>query len=220
MGDKRLGGFWRRLVAYCIDKTILYTLALIPFLIGMIASGFGGGMIERIALRGELPRWMGLLMVAYIFTTIIAGMIYFTWFHGTIGQTPGKMILGLRLLQVSGEKVTPGVAFLRGVGYIISRLPFWLGFLWIAVDGRKQGWHDKIAATIVVRTGDEPEPGTDIPQAGDSAPAVQPCPYIEKKSPGAAGEMDRGTEDAKPERGPAPREDETPPAADANSGIL
>jgi hypothetical protein len=89
-------------------------------------------------------------------------MIYFTWFHGSVGQTPGKMMLGLRVFQASGVKMTFGVAFLRWVGSLISGLFLWLGYLWIAVDGRKQGWHDKIAATLVARVGYEPVPGSSL----------------------------------------------------------
>ena len=46
--------------------------------------------------------------------------------------------------------MTLGIAFLRWVGAIVSGLVFMLGFVWIAFDGRKQGWHDKIAATLVI----------------------------------------------------------------------
>jgi uncharacterized RDD family membrane protein YckC len=39
----------------------------------------------------------------------------------------------------------------RYVGYIISTIPLCLGFLWVGFDSKKQGWHDKIAGTVVVR---------------------------------------------------------------------
>jgi uncharacterized RDD family membrane protein YckC len=157
MTDKRFGGFWRRLFAYCIDKIILYLISLILLLIGILALGLGGVSIERIAMTGVFPRGMGLFMIIYILTAIITGMVYFIWFHGTSGRTPGKMLFGLCVIQVSGEKMTLGVAFLRWVGYLVSGLFFWLGFLWIAFDGRKQSWHDKIAATLVIHMGMEAE---------------------------------------------------------------
>jgi uncharacterized RDD family membrane protein YckC len=77
-------------------------------------------------------------------------MVYFTWFHGSNGQTPGKILLRLRVVQATGEPMTFGIAFLRWVGYVISKLAVYLGFIWIAFDRRKQGWHDKIAQTVVV----------------------------------------------------------------------
>jgi uncharacterized RDD family membrane protein YckC len=64
------------------------------------------------------------------------------------------MIFGLKVVQTrgeKGEKMTPGIAFLRWVGYLVSSLFLYLGFIWIAFDGKKQGWHDKIAGTIVVQ---------------------------------------------------------------------
>ncbi len=160
-----------RLLAYLIDKFILYLVSLILFLIGLIALGLGGVSFGSIVMTGDLPRGMGLFMAVYVVTTLLTGMIYFIWFHGTVGQTPGKMLFGLRVIQISGEKMTLGVAFLRWVGSLVSGLVFFLGFLWIAFDGRKQGWHDKIAATLVIRVGNEPD-------AGDARPELPSQPFI------------------------------------------
>jgi uncharacterized RDD family membrane protein YckC len=76
-------------------------------------------------------------------------MAYFTWFHGTTGQTPGKRLLGLRVVQESGGSIGFG-RLPPWVGYIISALPMLMGFLWAGADRRKQGWHDKIAGTVVI----------------------------------------------------------------------
>ncbi|PIP08224.1 MAG: hypothetical protein COX51_04865, partial [Syntrophobacteraceae bacterium CG23_combo_of_CG06-09_8_20_14_all_50_8] len=46
--------------------------------------------------------------------------------------------------------MTYGIAFLRWIGYFISALPLYIGFLWVAFDGKKQGWHDKLAGTVVI----------------------------------------------------------------------
>lgn len=159
MGDKRFGGFWRRGLAYVIDNIILYCISLILFFTGLLALKLGGVSFGGIAMTGDLPLGTGLFSTVYMGTTVLTGMIYFIWFHGTAGQTPGKMLLGLRVIQTSGEKMTYGVAFLRWVGYLVSGPVFLLGFIWIAFDGRKQGWHDKIAATLVIRLGNRIDPG-------------------------------------------------------------
>jgi len=151
MADKRFGGFWRRFLACAIDKIILYFVALILLLIGLLALKLGGVSFGNIVMTGEIPRGTDLFVIVYIATTYLTGIIYFIWFHGTVGQTPGKMLFGLRVIRISGEKMTLGVAFLRLVGCLVSGLVFFLGFIWIAFDGRKQGWHDKIAATLVIR---------------------------------------------------------------------
>jgi uncharacterized RDD family membrane protein YckC len=194
MTNGRFGGFWRRLLAYGIDKLILALFSLLLFLLGLVALGLGGGLsLARGAAAEGLPNGLdpwaivsALLTVfsghapltglhgtafalLYALTTTLAGMAYFTWFHGAVGQTPGKMLLGLRVIRTSGEPLGFGIAFLRWVGTLVSALPFWLGFLWIALDGKKQGWHDKIAATLVVRAGRQPDTG---PAVGEEKPAV------------------------------------------------
>jgi uncharacterized RDD family membrane protein YckC len=152
MTGRRYGGFWRRSFAFLIDKVILYFVSMLLFLIGLLALGLRGEMFCRIPASPEdMTHGMGAFALLYLAAALLAGTAYFTWFHWIGGRTPGKMLLGLRVIQVSGDPMTPGVAFLRWVGYLISGPLFCLGFLWIAFDGRKQGWHDKIAATLVIR---------------------------------------------------------------------
>lgn len=147
MTEIHFGGFWRRAAAYGIDKTILQIIYIILFVAGWLIQGadqpnWQMDLYESIAESGVI--WI------YYLIALFLDMIYFTWFHGSIGQTPGKMMLGLRVVQATGEPVTFGLAFLRWVGYIISKLVVYLGFFWIAFDRQKQGWHDKIAGTVVV----------------------------------------------------------------------
>jgi uncharacterized RDD family membrane protein YckC len=185
MTERLYGGFWRRLVAYAIDKLILYFISLFLFLIALLSLGLGGGVsLHRIVATGDLPRGMGLYFVVYAAAMFITDMIYFIWFHGSVGQTPGKMLLELRVIQTSGEKMTFGVAFLRWVGTLVSSLFLSLGYLWIAIDGKKQGWHDKIAATLVIRTVSElmpasPSPSAPLPETaimGQTPAAGAPAP--------------------------------------------
>lgn len=173
MTDKRFGGFWRRLLACVIDKTILCAISLILLLIGLLALKLGGLSFGSIVMTGELPPGAGLFATLYLLTTFVTGMIYSIWFHGTVGQTPGKMLFGLRVIRITGQRMTFGIAFLRWVGYLVSGLVFLLGFLWIGVDERKQGWHDKIAATLVIRTGNRSCAGAD-PDANPASAADPP----------------------------------------------
>jgi uncharacterized RDD family membrane protein YckC len=159
MMGRRYGGFWRRLFAFLIDEVILYFVTLILFLIGLLALRLKGNMTDRVlSSLGDPAHGIGVFALLYIAASLLAGMIYFTGFHGIAGRTPGKMLLGLRVIQTSGDPITPGIAFLRWVGYLISGPLFGLGFLWVAFDGRKQGWHDKIAATLVIRWRGDSDP--------------------------------------------------------------
>jgi uncharacterized RDD family membrane protein YckC len=150
MTEERFGGFWRRAVAYGIDKAILQASYVLIFIVGllirMIYQPDWHGM--EMDLSDNFPD-VGVIWIYYLMALFL-DMVYFTWFHGSVGQTPGKMLLGLRVVQVTGESMTFGHAFLRWTGYLISKIAVYLGFLWIAFDRRKQGWHDKIAGTVVV----------------------------------------------------------------------
>jgi len=60
------------------------------------------------------------------------------------------MVFGLKVIRETGEPLTFGTAFLRWIGYFVSSLPLNLGFIWIAFDRKKQGFHDKLAGTVVI----------------------------------------------------------------------
>ena len=133
------GGFWRRFAAFSIDTIILNIFTAILSLTGNLFIPLNDSFICAV-------------VIPYYALAVLLNAAYFIYFHGTTGQTPGKQLLGLRVVQAGGEPMTPGIAFLRWVGYLISKIPFFLGFLWAAFDRKKQGWHDKIAGTVVIRT--------------------------------------------------------------------
>jgi len=84
----------------------------------------------------------------------LLGLAYFLYFwsaHGS-GQTPGMRALRLRVIRTDGTYMSVGRAFLRNIGLGISTIALGIGLLWVAFDKNKQGWHDKIADTFVIRT--------------------------------------------------------------------
>lgn len=167
----RYGGFWRRGLAYLVDKAILFLIHLLFLLVGVFALRAGFDHLDP-------DKIMDRFLFLYYGTTHLLGMLYFTYFHGTTGQTPGKMLFGLQVIQASGEKMTPGIAFLRWVGYIFSGLIFFLGFLWILFDRKKQGWHDKLAGTLVICRQEEVLPPEEVSQ-----PEEVPQPETGQKMP-------------------------------------
>jgi Mce-associated membrane protein len=85
---------------------------------------------------------------------VVAGwvaQIAYYWIWNAVGWSPGKRLLGMRVVTSSGEP--PGImrGFARTVGTIVSFLALGLGHLWALWDGRKQAWHDKLAGTYVIR---------------------------------------------------------------------
>jgi uncharacterized RDD family membrane protein YckC len=83
--------------------------------------------------------------------SFLVGVAYY-WFFLTRnnGQTPGKALMKIRVIKVDGTPITDGDAVLRYIGYILNNF-FFVGWLWAFFDDNKQGWHDKIAKTFVVK---------------------------------------------------------------------
>lgn len=150
----KYAGFWRRLIAFSIDSTIISFIFIFLFTIASMAYFFGALSSNSEQFIANLTNPAGftltvfLLMVFFIFINIV----YFTYFHGTTGKTPGKMLLGLQVVSTDGSPISFGTAFLRSVSYLVSSLLLTIpiGFIWVAFDGKKQGWHDKIAGTVVI----------------------------------------------------------------------
>ena len=82
---------------------------------------------------------------------LVAFVGYYPYFWAVSGQTPGKMILGLRVVRSDGSRLRMGHALARVVGYLISSWFLYLGFMWALIDRKRQGWHDKFADTQVIR---------------------------------------------------------------------
>jgi len=83
---------------------------------------------------------------------IVVSLAYFTYFEGSErGQTPGKMALGIRVIDFGGGgSIGYGRAFIRWIGRIVSQLPIFLGYFWMLWDNERQTWHDKFANDVVV----------------------------------------------------------------------
>lgn len=144
-------GFWRRLPAFIIDNIILQILTEIiitPLKLNLDINETSFASIEDIIQNLDTFIIYGLSAIA-IFMAI--SCFYFTLFHGSTGQTIGKKITGVKVVPAIGGVMTYKKAFVRYIGYGISEIPLFLGFLWIAFDKNKQGWHDKIAGTYVVK---------------------------------------------------------------------
>lgn len=173
MTTYKFAGFWRRFVAYMIDGFIISIVFIILMLVAGIAYFAGavsGGSQAWMAQLSDPERLAALTGWVWLFSILI-NIGYFTYFHGSTGRTPGKMLLGLQVVSVDGNPISFGIAFLRSVGSLVSSLVFCLGYIWIGFDKKKQGWHDKIAGTVVIiREPQGSAAGISIP---DSTPGPQ-----------------------------------------------
>jgi uncharacterized RDD family membrane protein YckC len=90
----------------------------------------------------------------FFFEALVPALIVLAFWR-RYGATPGKMAVGARIVDArTGAAPSTGRLVVRYAGYLVSMLPLFLGFAWIAIDRRKQGWHDKIAGTVVVNDDD------------------------------------------------------------------
>ena len=90
------------------------------------------------------------LSIPYFLVIFFLAFGYFTLFHFLVGQTPGKMLAGLRVETVAGEPLAFAQAFLRSVGGLLQLLPAGLGYLLILMHPERRGWNDQLAGTRVV----------------------------------------------------------------------
>lgn len=122
-----LASFGERAVALIIDSIILSVIGGI--------FGAGGGAV-----------------IAGGFVGFIIGAAY-QWYFLTRqdGQTIGKMMLGLRVIKTDGTPISDAEAIMRYVGYLINTPLLLIGWLWALIDDSRQGFHDKLANTYVVK---------------------------------------------------------------------
>ena len=123
------------MVAYLIDAAALSLVGgAFPFL---LIQGSGSG--DGVRVSGS--------------TSIVISLIYFTilWSRVGAGRSLGMRILGLRVVDLNGELLGLRGAFIRALGLWLSFAVCFLGVIWVAFDGRRQGWHDKLAGSLVVR---------------------------------------------------------------------
>ena len=128
MSDKV--GFLTRVVAFVVDTILVAIAASI-----ITAGAFGGDLMRSQALSALL------------------GLLYYVYFSSASGggQTLGMRMLNVKVVRTDGSPLTVTGAVVRYVGLIISFFVFFIGVIWVAFDAQKQGWHDKIAGTYVVR---------------------------------------------------------------------
>ena len=136
--NQQYAGFWIRVGAALIDSIAVFIAVILP-----LSWIFG---MDYIAGEQTSP---GLLRSAIQFVLPIAITV---WFWKKYLGTPGKMILKLRVVDAeTGRALSTPQAIGRYLSYYVSMLPFMLGFIWIGIDKKKQGFHDKLAGTVVVR---------------------------------------------------------------------
>ncbi len=134
-------GFWIRVVASLVDSTLVSLLQFI----------FGTALVAAaVALTGGDDQGLGMI-IAWSFGPAL-GIVYYVGFTGYCGQTPGKMALRIKVIRTDGNDIGYGTAFLREtVAKFLSALILGIGYLMVAFDEQKQGLHDRLVKTYVIK---------------------------------------------------------------------
>ncbi len=132
----------RRLFAGLIDRGLLFLVFVVLASLSVFSFQFLGGPLGT------------LVGIFSLFLCPLTAGGYYTYFNLS-GQSPGKAMMNLKLIIPDQESIPLGVAFIRTLGLFLSMFPFGLGYLWALWDEKQQTWHDKLAGTIVVSTGEE-----------------------------------------------------------------
>jgi uncharacterized RDD family membrane protein YckC len=140
------GGFWARFGAHAIDSLILSSISA-PL---SLAIGFAIGLAGALNgdSTGDSPTLAGLLGGV---AGLVVSLAYYVALPPLAGATLGKLALGYQIVGPDCRRLSFGRSIGRYFACIPSGFAFGLGYVWIGVDSRKRGWHDRIAGTYVVR---------------------------------------------------------------------
>lgn len=139
MNEQEYAGFWIRTGAAIIDS-ILMMIIIFPILTVIYGTSYWE---SELFVQGFWD-----VLFNYILPAI--AVIVF-WVYKS--ATPGKMATKLTIVDAkTGGKPSTGQFIGRYLGYYVSMIPLFLGIIWVGIDKRKQGWHDKLAGTVVIKS--------------------------------------------------------------------
>ena len=131
-------GFWPRVGAALIDTILLMIIT------GSLLMAFYGESYweSNQIIQGPMD-----FLLSWVLPAVVV-----IWFWVAKQATPGKMAISAKIVDAqTGHAPSVGQFIGRYFSYIISTIPLFAGLIWVAFDDRKQGWHDKLAGTVVVR---------------------------------------------------------------------
>ena len=141
----QFAGFWRRLAAMMLDMVLVLTLTA-PLLFVIYGHGYFKWLFTSLDLLNIYGAWD--LILARILPVVL---LLYCWHR--FGATPGKMLMSCRITDSeSRQPMSWPKSVTRLACYAASSLPLNLGFFWIGWDRQKQGFHDKMAKTLVLYT--------------------------------------------------------------------
>lgn len=137
MTDFEAAGFWRRFCAVMLDVLLFFVFITIP-----VSLTMGSVMLST---GSEQHNWVNVTF-GYILPFLLT-----LWFWQKFLGTPGKMLMGIQIVDFNtGRRASVMKSTVRYVAYLVSMIPLGLGFLWVAFDKNKRGFHDHLSGTAVI----------------------------------------------------------------------
>jgi uncharacterized RDD family membrane protein YckC len=149
-GNVEYAGFGIRLLAWLIDFLVLLFLSFIIALISGFLIAFILIYVSIVSADSSIVTSLSNFISGFIGFSV--NLLYFTLFWSSKFQgTPGKILLGLKIVDANGNKISYSTALIRYISTFISSLLLGIGYLLIIFDGKKQALHDKFASTYVIK---------------------------------------------------------------------
>jgi uncharacterized RDD family membrane protein YckC len=134
-------GFWIRFVAEIIDALLL----------GIIS--------QSVDLFIKFPRFETVTTPFSVFSILslsvsikfLINITYYVFFNGRYGATPGKMVIGAKIVNTDGSPISYTKAFARFFAEMLSGFILGIGYIMAAFDSQKRALHDRICNTLVIK---------------------------------------------------------------------
>lgn len=205
-GEVKYAGFWLRFTALLLDGIVI---AVASFIFQSFVSGnvlTPPDLSEVLETVDDIPRFLmsaaGTLMPIAISNSmfLLICILYWVVLTWKFGGTLGKMAVGIKVVREDLKPISFGGAlvrefFVKQILYLILIFISWLGYLWVLWDKKKQGWHDKIARTLVIK---EVMPARPDENLGEVSPRPPGGGRIKPEEPVNPVEPPKPPEQAKP----------------------
>lgn len=155
----KYAGFWLRVAAYLIDSLVMSAgglLIAIPVIIGIVGFAVGLEGVENPEDFLESGRWMyvggiiGLILLASLLGMVMGWLYYALMESSKYGGTLGKIAVGIKVVDMNGNKVTFGKATGRYFSRIVTNMTLFVGYIMAGFTEKKQALHDIIAGCLVI----------------------------------------------------------------------
>ena len=148
-------GFWMRLVARLVDGLLLGIPFAVLFAIFAVAGGVFANSASSSNQGSQNAAAAAVFGGGFLLLYLIASAVqigYWIYFWGSSGATLGMRLLHLRVVDANtGAPIGYARATVRFLMSIVNTWACYIGWIWVAFDPRKQGWHDKVANSVVLQ---------------------------------------------------------------------